>query len=575
MRGLGCMRLSTAPDRDDARGVAVVRAALAAGIELLDTADAYAHDDRDAGHNERLIAEAAPGTHVAIVTKGGLVRPDGTWHPDGRAKHLADAARASRDRLGRIDLYILHAVDPKTPLATSVRALAKLREAGVVRGIGVGNVTLHQLEAAIAIAPIDAIEVELSPGKLDAVHGGLVAACGARGIRLIAHRPLGGPRGAAKLARDPVLRAIAARLGVTPAEIALAWLRSLSPMIATIPGATRVDTATSCARDVALDDEARAALAAHFLDDGRAATPARGEVVMLVGMPGAGKSTATADYVARGYDVLNRDTRGGSIAELARELDRRLAAGGERVVLDNTYGTRGTRAPAIRIARRHGRAIRGVVLMTSLEDAQHNAAARELVAPKQLLPGAQFRYLRTYEPPRLDEGFDARRARVHAPSRAGRPSRADRRARRRHLARPPGVGVRDRRRARDPRAPRRVARARLRDRGHDLATGRRRSGGARRAPVTARRTDRDRRVRASGRAADVLVSQAAARPRPAARARARARPRAIAPRRRTPRRSRLRAAPGRPFRCMAGRATRAGMKHLVQVGAARTRAARS
>src|SRR5258706_14674587 len=108
------MRLSTDATRDDARGAAVIVAALDAGIELLDTADAYALDDGDLGHNERLIAAAARGRTVEIVTKGGLVRPDGMWHPNGRARHLDAAARASRDRLGvaAIDLYLFPTIDP-------------------------------------------------------------------------------------------------------------------------------------------------------------------------------------------------------------------------------------------------------------------------------------------------------------------------------------------------------------------------------------------------------------------------------------------------------------------------------
>src|SRR5262245_1405967 len=77
--GLGCMRLSTDPARDPDRGRAVIGAALGAGIDLLDTADAYAFDDRDAGHNERLIAEVTrlAGRRIEVVTKGGLVRPGG------------------------------------------------------------------------------------------------------------------------------------------------------------------------------------------------------------------------------------------------------------------------------------------------------------------------------------------------------------------------------------------------------------------------------------------------------------------------------------------------------------------
>src|SRR5262245_9631002 len=186
--GLGCMRLSTEADRDDARGAAVLAAAIAAGVDLLDTADAYAHDDADLGHNERLIGRAIAGTSVQVVTKGGLTRPGGAWQPDGRARHLAAAARASRDRLGvdAIALYLLHAVDPRTALATSVRALARVREAGVARAIGLANVSLTQLEAALELAPIDAVQVELHPWKLDALRGGLVAACEARGIRVLA-----------------------------------------------------------------------------------------------------------------------------------------------------------------------------------------------------------------------------------------------------------------------------------------------------------------------------------------------------------------------------------------------------
>src|SRR3954467_15181865 len=122
MIGLGCMRLSTDAARDPGRGRSVLEAALAAGATLLDTADAYALDDADAGHNERLIAEVVAGRPIEIVTKGGLVRPGGAGLANGRARHLAAAAGASRDRLGvaAIDLYLLHAIDPRTPFATSV-----------------------------------------------------------------------------------------------------------------------------------------------------------------------------------------------------------------------------------------------------------------------------------------------------------------------------------------------------------------------------------------------------------------------------------------------------------------------
>ncbi|HZO41190.1 MAG TPA: aldo/keto reductase, partial [Methylomirabilota bacterium] len=109
------MRLSTDPERDDERGIAVIRAALDAGATLLDTADAYCLDESDLGHNERLIVRALAGwagdrTRITVATKGGMRRPKGAWVPDGRARHLREACEASRRTLGvdAIDLYQLH-----------------------------------------------------------------------------------------------------------------------------------------------------------------------------------------------------------------------------------------------------------------------------------------------------------------------------------------------------------------------------------------------------------------------------------------------------------------------------------
>ena len=122
------MRLSTGAGRDDAAAVTLLHAALDAGVDFLDTADAYCRDASETGHNERLIAAALaswPGdrTRVVVATKGGLTRPEGRWVADGRARHLTAACAASRRALGvtRIALYQLHAPDPRTPLATSVR----------------------------------------------------------------------------------------------------------------------------------------------------------------------------------------------------------------------------------------------------------------------------------------------------------------------------------------------------------------------------------------------------------------------------------------------------------------------
>jgi aryl-alcohol dehydrogenase-like predicted oxidoreductase len=455
--GLGCMRLS-APTVQEARAVAVVHAALDAGVTLLDTADVYAPHDGAIGHNERLIARALaawPGdrSRIRIASKGGLTRPGGRWVADGRARHLAAAAQASCAALGvgAIDLYQLHAVDPRTPLATSVRALADLRAAGLIRAIGLCNVNLAQLVEASRITDIAAVQVELSMWSVDALHGGLVEHCRERGIELLCHTPLGGDRWS-RGARERSLDAVAARRGASPAEVALAWLCDLSPGVVPLPGATRPENAASAAagQRLALDDDDRRALdelapAGRIARVPRAArrAPPGGDadVVLVMGSPAAGKSTWVGGLVADGYRRLNRDLTGGTLAELAAALERGLAGGERRFVLDNTYPSRAARNRVIEAAWRQRAEVRCVWLDTSLEDAQVNAAHRILAGHDRLLgpdeikrigrrdpsvlpPSALFTYQRLFEPPGDDEGFAGiqvvRFERAADPARTGR-----------------------------------------------------------------------------------------------------------------------------------------------------------
>jgi aryl-alcohol dehydrogenase-like predicted oxidoreductase/predicted kinase len=429
------MRLSTDASRDDDRALETVAAAARAGISVFDTAHAYGHGPAELGHNERLLARGLgpPGAAASsrVVTKGGMTRTGGRWIPDGRAKAIRADCEASLEALGGlpIDLYLVHAPDPRTPWRTSVRALARLADEGLVRHIGVSNVNRDQLDAALELAPVAAVQVALSLFDDRALRGGIVERCEQAGVAMIAHSPLGGPRRAGRLARHGAVATVADERGATPAEVALAWLLGLSPNVVAIPGARRPETARSAARAAALrlDSADRETLDRAF---GRA-RPARvarrrtridADVVMVMGIPGAGKSLLAERFVGRGYLRLNRDERGGSLHALADALDEELSAGAQRVVLDNTYLTRALRGRVIETAARHGLTTRCVWLDTPLAQAQVNLVERllghfgALPTPEQLrrlarrepgvlTPTSQMRALRELEPPSTDEGL--------------------------------------------------------------------------------------------------------------------------------------------------------------------------
>jgi aryl-alcohol dehydrogenase-like predicted oxidoreductase len=236
--GFGAMRVTgrnvwgDPPDRAAARRLLV--RAVELGVNFLDTADSYGPEV-----SERIVAEALHPYPAGLVigTKGGLLRPSpGRWDPDGRPEHLRRALDGSleRLRLERIDLYQLHAPDPKVPFAESVGVLAELQRAGKIRHIGVSNVSVRELEQARRIAPIVSVQNEYNLDYRSSDD--VLAACDKAGIAFIPWYPLG----AGALLRSARVKRVAAKLGATATQVALAWLLARSRVMLPIPGTASI-----------------------------------------------------------------------------------------------------------------------------------------------------------------------------------------------------------------------------------------------------------------------------------------------------------------------------------------------
>jgi aryl-alcohol dehydrogenase-like predicted oxidoreductase len=251
--GMGCMYLSIQGRPGDDDGVRTLHAALDAGVTLLDTADVYCLDDRDIGHNERLVARALRekkgSPSVVVATKGGLERPRGAWTRNARPAHLRRACEASLAALGveRIGVYQLHAPDPAVPFADSVGELGRLRAEGKVEHVGLSNVSVAEIEAARAIVPIVSVQNRWNPGHRAPESDGVLAHCTKHDIAFLPYSPFGGASGAKVLSRTGSLAAEAARRGVSPHRLVLAWMLAKSPCVVAIPGARRVESIVDCA----------------------------------------------------------------------------------------------------------------------------------------------------------------------------------------------------------------------------------------------------------------------------------------------------------------------------------------
>ena len=244
--GYGAMRLTGQPGNFGAypeweAGEQLLRRAVELGVNFIDTAEAYGP-----GFNEEIIASALHPypENLVIATKGGINKPSpDNIQADARPESLRRSVEASlkRLKLEQIDLYQLHRPDRKVPFAESIEALAKLKQEGKIRHIGISNVTLEQIEEARSIVEIASVQNRFSFSER--TNQDILDYCTQNKIAFIPYGSLGAhplKRGAPLANAEGTIADIAAQKGVKPNQIALAWLLHYAPNIILIPGTTTI-----------------------------------------------------------------------------------------------------------------------------------------------------------------------------------------------------------------------------------------------------------------------------------------------------------------------------------------------
>ncbi len=240
--GLGTNRLS-----NTAQNRAFLRAAVAAGVQMIDTAHSYT-----GGESEEAIGAALspfPET-VLVATKGGIGGP-GRGRPEALRTEIEESLR--RLRTDRIGLYYLHRVDPVTPLEESLGAIKEYRDQGRIRHVGISEVTVAQVEQARRVVPIAAVQNQYN--RSERKYDDVVEYCTREGIPFVPFFPLREGGGAE-------VDEIARRHGATPRQILLAWLLRRSPVMLPIPGTLSLEHLNQnlAALDIELTDEEYARL---------------------------------------------------------------------------------------------------------------------------------------------------------------------------------------------------------------------------------------------------------------------------------------------------------------------------
>jgi len=453
--GLGLLRLSTEGRPSQDESTSLIHLALDQGVRLLDTADSYCIENSDFHYGEKLAKHAVeswpgPRNEVRIITKVGLVRPAGKWLPNGTSKHIRQSVDVSLLELESEQLFLLqlHAKDPRVPFEETLSVLAELQKSGKVLHIGLCNVGPAEVRQAMRHFAVASVQCELSILARKSATDGMLLLTQELGIPFLAHRPLGGYAKVEKLEKNRVLVPLALRHNATPYEIALAAVLNSAPNVIPLVGATKHSSLLSSigATKLLLDISDRTVLSIKYSfeadpdaaaavrptakpaslpslapDQGPGASP---EIVLLMGIQGAGKTELVQSYVDCGYTRLNRDVIGGKVDDLTGLLQQLVAEGQKRVVLDNTYPTRISRASVVRIAHSVGIPVRCRFIETSIDDARTNIVHRILDRYDRLLGPAEMKELTkedsnlpppialqrwqdSLEPPDWDEGFSA------------------------------------------------------------------------------------------------------------------------------------------------------------------------
>ncbi len=237
--GFGAMQLTGpgvwGPPSDPEGAVQVLRRAVELGVDLIDTADSYGPHVAEDLMREALFPYP---DGLRIATKAGYTRPGpGEWVECGRPEYLRAQCEGSLKRLGleRIDLFQLHRIDPQVPPADQFGALKELRDEGKVAEVGLSEVSVEQIEAALRVVPVVSVQ-----NQYNVAHRGaddVVDFCAAHEIGFIPWAPLA----SGKLSRPggPLVE-VAQQLGATVSQVCLAWLLRRSPVMLPIPGTASV-----------------------------------------------------------------------------------------------------------------------------------------------------------------------------------------------------------------------------------------------------------------------------------------------------------------------------------------------